>query len=121
MSNRAKGNVICALALFIDVGAPLVATTLHFPIWVERSAEATLSGLFLFLALISIVPLIKVIGRALRSPAAWMIWTLLFCVFAGLRVIINEMVVISLVGMIANIIGAVLHKIGALIAKKEDK
>ncbi len=121
MSNRARGNLIRALALFIDVGAPLVATAVHFPIWIERSAEATLSGMFLFLALISVIPLIKVIGKALHSPAAWMIWTLLFCIFAGLRVIIDEMVVISLVGMIANIVGAVLHKIGNRIAKKEDR
>ena len=121
MSNRAKGNILRALALVIDVGAPLTATAMHFPVWVERSAEATLSGIFVFLALISIIPLIKVVGHALKSPAAWMIWTLLFCVFAGLRVIIDEMLVISLVGMMANVAGAVLHKIGTAIISKEDK
>ena len=119
MSNKGKGRLLRAVALLIDVGVPLGVTAAHFPVWVERSAEATLSGMFLFFAIISAIPLIKVFFKTLKTPAAWMIWTIMFVALASLRVIINEMVVISLCGMCANIVGAVLHKIGGALARKE--
>ena len=93
---------------------------MHFPVWVERSAEATLSGMFLVLALISAIPLMRVILRSMKTPAAWMIWTLMFLGLFGLREIINEMVVITFAGMCANLAGAVIHKLGGALAGKED-
>ena len=46
MTKLTKGRLICFAAILIDVGAPLAATMCYFPIWVEKSAEATISGAF---------------------------------------------------------------------------
>ena len=100
-----KYGTIKAIAVVIDVGAPLIATLTQFPIWVERSAEATVSGLFVLFALLSAVPLVKYYKRILRDPSSPLMWGLIFAFLYAMMTIINEMVVISFVGFIANLIG----------------
>jgi hypothetical protein len=105
-----KRRLLKDTALLIDVGAPLVATMNYFPIWVNRSAESTVSGLFLFFAILCAIPLLKYFKRFIKSPSAPVMWGLLFATFLALRSILDEMVVISFVGFVANIIGLVLFK-----------
>lgn len=105
-----KRRLLKDTALLIDVGAPLAATMNYFPIWVNRSAESTVSGLFLFFAILCAIPLLKYFKRFIKSPSAPVMWGLLFATFLALRSILNEMVVISFVGFVANIIGLVLFK-----------
>lgn len=105
-----KCGTIKAIALVIDVGAPLIATLTQFPIWVDRSAEATMSGLCLVLALISAVPLFRYLKRFLRSPAMPVVWGVMLCFLLSLRAIIDEMVMISAVGLVANLIGWALDR-----------
>ena len=50
MTNATKGKICKISAVVIDVAVPLIATIMHFPIWVERSSRATVSGLFLIFA-----------------------------------------------------------------------
>ena len=53
MKNKTKGWLIRKAAIVLDVGAPLAATLLQFPVWVDKSAEASFSGLFIVLAFIA--------------------------------------------------------------------
>ena len=46
MKNVTKGKIIKTVAICIDVVVPLIATITQMPIWVDMSAEATISGLF---------------------------------------------------------------------------
>ncbi len=119
MSKLTKGRLICLAAILLDVGAPLAATMCYFPIWVEKSAEATISGMFIFLALISVVPLFRIIKEKLKSPSAWIIWLILFIVFFALESIVSEVKIIALVGFIANLIGSLIYKLGKRIIKEE--
>ena len=119
MSNNVKGNILKTIAIIIDVGAPLAATLTQFPIWVQRSSEATFSGLFLLFAFISCLPFIKYIKAYFRSPAVWVVWLVLFVFVFALSNIINEMEVVCFVGLVANCIGAVLYKIGRHISAKQ--
>lgn len=105
-----KRRLLKDTALLIDVGAPLAATMNYFPIWIERSAESTVSGLFLFFAILCAIPLLRYFKRFIKSPSAPVMWGLLFAIFLALRSILDEMVVISFVGFVANIIGLVLFK-----------
>jgi hypothetical protein len=105
-----RRRILKSAALTIDVGAPLAATMNYFPIWVNRSAESTVSGLFLFFAILCAIPLLKYFKRFIKSPSAPVMWGLLFATFLALRSILDEMVVISFVGFVANIIGLVLFK-----------
>ena len=121
MSARLKGRLLCLLALIIDVGAPLAATVSYFPVWVEQSAEATISGIVVFLGLLSVIPLFRVIKEKLRSPSAWMIWLLMFLLFLALEPIVREVKMISLVGFAANLVGAVIYKAGKRLIAKESE
>lgn len=113
-----KGRMIKALALLIDVAVPLFATISQFPIWVERSAKATVSGLALLFILLSVLPFMKKIREYFKSPAVWVIWGVLFLVFYGLSSIINEMVIISFYGLLSNMFGEILYKYGEKISKE---
>lgn len=121
MRNVTKAKVIKTSALVLDVAAPLAATLSQFPIWVERSSAATVSGCFVVFALLSAIPLFRVVKEYLKSPAAWLIWTFMTVFVLALRVIIDQMAIICLVGLIANLCGAGLHKIGNYVEAKPDK
>ena len=105
----------------MDVAAPLAATLSQFPVWVDKSSTATISGLFVVFALLSAIPLIRVIKQYLKSPAAWLIWTVITVFVIALRNIIDQMAIICLIGLVANLIGAGLHKIAEKVESKPDK
>ncbi len=121
MRNVTKAKVIKTSALVLDVAAPLAATLSQFPIWVERSSAATVSGCFVVFALLSAIPLMRVIKEYLKSPAAWLVWTFMTVFVLALRVIIDQMAIICLVGLMANLCGAGLHKIGNYVEAKPYK
>ncbi len=114
-----KRRLLKALALFIDVGAPLAATVTQFPIWVERSAGATVSGLFVVFLLLSAIPLFKHFKRFLKNPSAPLMWGLIFGFLAALHTIIDEMLIISMVGLVSNLVGWVLFKLAGKGESKE--
>ena len=111
MQPMKKRRLIKTLALFIDVGAPLVATVTQFPVWVERSAGATVSGLFVVFLLLSAIPLFKHFKQFLKSPSAPLMWGFIFGFLAALHAIIDEMLIISLVGLVSNCVGWILFKL----------
>ncbi len=106
-----KRRILKGLALVIDVGAPLIATLTQFPIWVEQSAEATVSGIFVFFAILSAVPLLKYWWKKLRTPSAPLMWGLAFALLNVLNAIISEMILITFVGVVSNSVGWILFKI----------
>lgn len=121
MKNATKGKILRGCAVAIDVAAPLAATMTQFPVWIEQSSEATMSGLFLTFALISCIPFLKQIKEYFKSPSVWVIWTILFVLLIALRNIINEMIIVCFVGTVANIVGVGIYKLGTIVEQKEDK
>lgn len=119
MTKRTKGNIAKAAALTLDVGAPLIATMSQFPVWVERSAGSTVSGIFLMFALICSVPAFKSIKNLLKTPSAYLLWGILLCLLVALRSIVDEMIIICAVGLASNVAGAALFKYGDGLAKEE--
>lgn len=121
MKNTTKGKIFKITALTVDVAAPLAATISQFPIWVDKNSAATISGLFLVFAFLSAIPFMKQIKAYLKSPSAWSMWCIILVLFVALRNIIDQMLIVCLVGLIANACGAGLHKAGEYIEKKPDK
>ena len=120
MTKRTKCKLLKGCGLFVDVGAPFAATLSQFPLWVERSSGATISGLFLLFALVSVIPLFRWLKEKFSTPSAKLLWTILFVALYALRAIIDEMVIIALVGMIANYVGDVLYAVGEKYDEKES-
>lgn len=112
MKRTTKGKIFKISALVLDVGAPLAATVSQFPVWVDRSAGATVSGLFVLFALLSAIPFFKQIEAYFKSPSVWVMWCIILVALVALRAIIDEMIVICLIGAAANVIGAGLYKLG---------
>lgn len=120
MSNKTKGKIIKGIAIAIDVSVPLIAIITQFPVWVARSSEATVSGLFLLLVIVACLPFLKQLKTYFRSPAAQIVWTIMLVLFICLRNIIDQMVIVCFAGAIANWIGAGIYKIGDIVSKKEN-
>lgn len=112
MKRTTKGKIFKISALVLDVGAPLAATVSQFPVWVDRSAGATVSGLFVLFALLSAIPFFKQIKAYFKSPSVWVMWCIILVALVALRAIIDEIIVICLIGAAANVIGAGLYKLG---------
>lgn len=121
MKNATKGKMLKTLALCLDVGVPLVATLTQFPLWIEKSAEATTSGFCLVLMLLSVLPFLKQLKEYFKSPSAWVVWTIIFVVMLVLHNIIEQMLIVSFAGAVANILGAGLYTLGKRVGDKEDK
>lgn len=121
MKNRTKAAIFKGSALALDVGAPLIATLTQFPLWIEQSAEATMSGLCLMFILVSCIPFFKQLKETFKSPSSWLIFTVMFFVFTMLRSIIDQMIIVAFVGMVANILGAGIYNIGKRFDEREEK
>lgn len=121
MTRSTQGKIVKGAAIALDVGAPLIATLTQFPVWVNKSSEATVSGLFLMLALVSVIPFFRQIKEYIKSPAVWVLWTVVFGMMIVLRSILDEIIIVCFVGMVANILGAVIYNVGKIIGGEEKK
>lgn len=120
MTNRTKGTILKASAITLDVGGPLAATLSQFPIWVDRSSSATVSGLFLILAFLSALPFWRQIKAWIKSPSVPVLWLVLTIFFVALRNIVDEMLIVCVVGAISNCIGAGVYKCGTIVTAKDE-
>lgn len=112
MTRKAKGNIVYYVGLAVSIAAPLVAAATQFPVWTENVEPTQISGMFVFVAILCMIPLFNHFKIALRSPSSAMLWTIMFVVTWALSKIIAQIVIVSLVGAVSNIIGAVMCGIG---------
>lgn len=119
MSAQIKSKICKACGLAIDISAPLIATISQFPIWIEESASATVSGVFILLAFFSCIPLMKHIKNFMKSPSIPIVWLIVFIMLYALNGIIDQMIVVAFVGVISNTIGTFIYKIGDTIEGKD--
>ena len=121
MTNKTKSKIIKVSSTGLCVGAPLVATLMQFPVWVQHSSESTMSCMFIFLAFLCCIPFIRQIKAYLKSPASWFMWTLIGGIMLAIRSIIDQMIIICIVGAISNVMGAILFHVAKKVEEKEDK
>jgi hypothetical protein len=120
MKNKTKSKVIRWSSTGLCVAAPFAATLSQFPVWIEQSSEATVSGLFLLFAFFSCVPFIRQIKEYMKSPAAGVMWTIVLIFAIVLRNIIDQMVFVAAIGLVANIIGLGLYRVADYVGEKPD-
>ena len=110
-SNLTKRILLTALGAILSVVPPMLAVLAYFPAWVAEGGEHVLSGFTAFLIIIAALPLYRVLKKLLASPSAWVMWMIAFVIFLLLSNIAEEMTVISFVGLISNIAGALIFKL----------
>lgn len=121
MKNSTKGKLIKGLALGIDVSVPAIVTFMQFPVWIEKSSEATVSGMFVIFAAISCIPFLKQIKEFTKSPSVPIVWLAGLVALAALRSIIDQAIMICAAGLIANLVGTGIYKIGEHIEGADNK
>ena len=121
MNNKLKYNGLTALGALLCIAPPAVVTLCYFPLWVEKSSSATVSGLSLILILISIIPLFRIVKEHISSPSAPVVW-LLVCLFCfAFKSIIDQILVISFVGAVSSVAGMFIFWARDKGEKKEEK
>ncbi len=108
MSIRVKHTLLNAIALLISVIPPIAATLLYFPLWKDARS---VSGFCLLILIISLVPLLRRIKIELKSASMPFIWGAIFVIFWLFSSIAKQMCVISLIGFISNLLGAIFYGI----------
>lgn len=121
MNNKTKGTVIRWTTTAMCIGAPLTATLLQFPVWIAASDKATMSGTFVILAAICSIPFFKQIKEYMKSPAAWVMWGVMFGAFIALRAIIDQMVIVCGIGFAANVLALPIYKAADYLKALPDK
>lgn len=113
MKNHVKGKILKGVAIALDVGVPLGVTLSNFPVWVDRSAGATVSGLSLIIVFLCCIPFYRQLKEYFKSPSAPVLWTVLFVLFLFLENIVHEIKLVCFFGAISNYVGSLLYKIGS--------
>lgn len=112
MKKSTKGTIIYYTGLVISILAPLVAAATQFPVWTENVDSGQVGGMFVFVALLCMIPLFNHLKIALKSPSSCLLWTIIFVCTWALSKIIQQLIIVSLVGTVANYVGALLCGIG---------
>lgn len=111
MTERTKHLILYVLGLVVCIAPPVVAVLMNFPVWISKSAAATLSGVSLVLLVLCCIPFYKAILAYIKSASSPVMWLLLFVFCFLFGSIVDELTVISFVGVVSNTVGAVIFKI----------
>ena len=111
MNNTSKSGVFANLGLHLlgfslCILPPLICTLSYFTLWKGVGYGSCIAGGTALLLILCFFPLLKFIGRAIKSYGSYMVWLLCFLLFFALSKIAEQMVVISLMGFIGNLLGA---------------
>ena len=121
MTNKTKGIILQAASLVVSVGVPFVATIIQFPLFINKSAAATVSGLSVLLLLICVIPAAKHVKIAMRSASIPFVWTAIAIGLVAINSIVEEMIIVAVLGAVANWIGAFLYRAGEKFLKEKEE
>lgn len=106
-----KKIILSSLGVLFSTIPPALATLCFFPLWISKGSTAVLCGFTLLILVACALPAYKTLKRLLHSPASYTLWLVFFVAFLLLSKIADEMTVISFVGFISNLVGALFFKL----------
>lgn len=105
------------LGFLLCIVPPAVCILMYFPFWKEVGYESCIAGGSALLLALCIIPIYKFIKRGLSTYSSYLMWLILFLLFLALSRIAEQMTVISFVGFVGNLLGAICFRL----AKRGDK
>ena len=98
--------------LLVCVLPPVICTLSYFPLWISCGGDQMISGGVALLIILAALPFYKFLQKRLESAASYIIWLIIFLFCFLMEKIIDQVTVISFVGLVSNLVGALLLKIG---------
>ncbi|MCX4361761.1 MAG: hypothetical protein OSJ74_00015 [Clostridia bacterium] len=117
MTRRKQGAIVYYAGLAVSVISPFIAALTQFPVWTHSVPKSRLGGMFIFTALLCCIPFLKHIRMQLKTPSAVTVWAVLFLICWSMNKIIDQLYLIALVGLAANVVGAIMCAIGNRLRK----
>ena len=129
MENTAKtrkNNPLLSLCFYIggfclSVIPPVVCALSYFPLWKSIGYEYCIAGSGALVLAICLIPIIRLVRNAISGYSAYLIWLMLFLIFFSLSKIADQMTVISLVGFVGNLLGAVCFALARRFGGKKEE
>lgn len=115
-SNIFVNSILHIAGLLLCVAPPAICTLCYFPLWIDRGSSTSIAGGAALLLVLCAVPLLKLLKKHFSSPSSYVFWLIAFVIFSLVSRVAYEMTVITFVGFISNLIGAIMF----WIAKKYD-
>lgn len=115
-----KRTVFTLLGILFSVVPAVVCTLCYFPLWIERGATETVSGLCAFLLILSALPLFRFLKGRIASPSLPLVWGVLFVLVRCLSAIIAQVTVICFVGFLSNLLGACFFRLARGVKDAEN-
>ena len=128
ISRRVKSEVLDVLGRMIAALPPFLMTLHYFPIWVEESPGATLSGVVILSFLVCMIPMWRKLGelkKMIFSASTPVLWIVLFGIFYFLESIAASIKMIALAGLVGSLVSLPIvlwrNKYRVPDGEKEDK
>ncbi len=86
---------------------PAVCVLMYFPLWQQVSYQHCIAGGSALLLVLCMIPLYKLIRRGVAGVSSYLVWLIMFILFFTLSKIADQMTVISFVGFVGNLLGAI--------------
>ena len=106
-----KRTLFYSLGILFSVVPATVATLCYFPLWIESGTRETASGLCALLLVVSALPLFRFLKGRLGTPSMPLMWAVVYLLLRSLSAILNEVTVISFVGLLSNLLGAIFFRL----------
>lgn len=112
MNNTSKSGRFASFGLhllgfLLCILPPMICTLSYFPLWKNMGYGSCIAGGSALLLTLCFFPLLKFLTSAIRSYGTYMVWLISFLLFFALSKIAEQMVVISLMGFVGNLLGAI--------------
>lgn len=106
-NKRIPSVLLYLLGLSLCILPPAICTLSYFPLWRVVGYEYCIAGGAALLLALCLIPLYKLIKKHIATVSSYIMWLILFLIFFALSRIAEQMTVISFVGFVGNLMGAV--------------
>jgi predicted ABC-type exoprotein transport system permease subunit len=111
MTSKQKYYILRAMSWVLCFGVPIAVISFYFPLFVTKGVGEFMSGLAVMLLLLAAAPVLKYQKQFFKkTPAAWVIWGIIFILLYCLNKIIDQLIIVSAWGAVGNLIGGVIYK-----------
>ena len=107
--------------LILCVAPPAICTLSYFPLWSNAGGGRVIAGGAALLLVMCAIPIVKFFKKNFESFASYLMWLCAFLVFLLLSRIAEEMTVITFVGFVSNLIGAIFFALAKRCGVKNDE